>query len=273
MEITYGEVSTPAFPNRLRALLSVLLLARGTALSQEYIASMIWEVAPKSYLQNIRQHVSRLRIALGDHDPDLGARLETSDSTSQKVAYSFRAERDEVDFALFHRETEAGRTASTETEAAFHFERALDLWRGPAGQDVTGSSLLSSEFEALNETRLTVREDLIELRLRLLPAHHVLHEAREVARIHPLRERAHALLMRSLYLSGDQVGALRVHSELCTRLDDELGVYPGPELAALHLAILQHDLPAIQRLCRLYAASFLEFPSSGIHGRGTSWPA
>jgi DNA-binding SARP family transcriptional activator len=51
--------------------------------------------------------------------------------------------------------------------------------------------------------------------------------------------------MRALYLSGDQVGALRVYRALAARLDEELGVYPAPELQRLHLAILRHDAPAI----------------------------
>ncbi len=48
--------------------------------------------------------------------------------------------------------------------------------------------------------------------------------------VHPLRERMRAAHMRALYLVGRQDAALRSYANLRTRLAEELGVDPGPEL-------------------------------------------
>ncbi|WP_345155435.1 ATP-binding protein, partial [Nonomuraea rubra] len=61
---------------------------------------------------------------------------------------------------------------------------------------------------------------------------------------HPLRERLRAVHMRALYRAGRQSEALVSFGELRERLADELGLDPGPELVALHQAILGQD-PAL----------------------------
>ena len=71
----------------------------------------------------------------------------------------------------------------------------------------------------------------------LLPELHALAE-RE-----PLNEKAHAQLMIALAGSGQQAAALLVYADLRRRLDDQLGVRPGPELSAAHLRVLRQDVP------------------------------
>src|SRR5262249_4143275 len=67
--------------------------------------------------------------------------------------------------------------------------------------------------------------------------------AEPVAR-HPLRERLRAAQMRALYRAGRQEAALVGYQRLREDLAEELGADPGPEIAALHRAILTHD-PAL----------------------------
>jgi DNA-binding SARP family transcriptional activator len=57
--------------------------------------------------------------------------------------------------------------------------------------------------------------------------------AREHVAIEPYRERAHALLMQILVARGNAAEALRVYEALRTRLRDDLGASPAPELRAL----------------------------------------
>src|SRR4029453_10832133 len=54
----------------------------------------------------------------------------------------------------------------------------------------------------------------------------------------PLREGLRALQLRALYAAGRQSEALDSYAELRTRLADELGLDPGPELVAVHQQIL-----------------------------------
>jgi DNA-binding SARP family transcriptional activator len=57
----------------------------------------------------------------------------------------------------------------------------------------------------------------------------------------PFNEQAHAILMTALAATGQQAAAIGVFSELRRRLDRELGIRPGPQVAAAHLRILRQQ--------------------------------
>jgi SARP family transcriptional regulator, regulator of embCAB operon len=63
--------------------------------------------------------------------------------------------------------------------------------------------------------------------------------ARELIAVEPFRERAHALLMEILVARGNAAEALRIYEGLRTRLRDELGATPAPELRALQERLLR----------------------------------
>ncbi|MFD2352389.1 BTAD domain-containing putative transcriptional regulator [Nonomuraea ferruginea] len=98
----------------------------------------------------------------------------------------------------------------------------------------------------LEEQRLTALEDYADVRLALGQDSSQIGELAELAAQHPTRERFHGLLMRALYRSGRQAEALEVYRSLRERVRDELGLDPGPELAALHQAILEQS-PGLRR--------------------------
>src|SRR5262249_57405295 len=62
---------------------------------------------------------------------------------------------------------------------------------------------------------------------------------RELAATEPLNERAHAALMLALAGSGQQAAALALFDDLRRRLDDQLGVRPGAELADAQQRVLR----------------------------------
>jgi DNA-binding SARP family transcriptional activator len=68
--------------------------------------------------------------------------------------------------------------------------------------------------------------------------------ARRLVTADPLAERGHLLLMRALAARGDRAAALAVFAQLRRTLRDHLGVSPGPQVAALHQALL-HDGPGV----------------------------
>ncbi|MBP2324396.1 hypothetical protein JOF56_004781 [Kibdelosporangium banguiense] len=63
---------------------------------------------------------------------------------------------------------------------------------------------------------------------------------------YPLAEQLEVVLMRALHDAGRDAEALDRFAAIRQRLADELGADPGPELRALHCAILRGELPAEQ---------------------------
>lgn len=58
----------------------------------------------------------------------------------------------------------------------------------------------------------------------------------------PYDERGHGQLMRAFVATGRRAAALATFEQLRTRLRDELGVDPDPDLRGLHEEILRHDV-------------------------------
>src|SRR6266508_497122 len=93
---------------------------------------------------------------------------------------------------------------------------------------------------------LTALELHAEARLELGQHRLLADELGELVARNPLRERLRAAYMRALYRAGRQSEALATYGDLRDDLARELGLDPGPELAALQLAILKQD-PALAR--------------------------
>jgi DNA-binding SARP family transcriptional activator len=51
--------------------------------------------------------------------------------------------------------------------------------------------------------------------------------------------------MIALAGTGQQAAAIGIYEDLRSRLDGELGLYPGEELAEAHLRILRQDIRAV----------------------------
>ncbi|MEU8363058.1 AfsR/SARP family transcriptional regulator [Nonomuraea sp. NPDC048882] len=158
----------------------------------------------------------RLRAALRPYD--------VVESRPGGYALSVRAE--DVDALLFRRTAGTG--------------EGLELWRGPALADLLAVPRLANAAARLEEERLAAVETRAVARLAAglpvdLPVDPPLDLSVEVA-AHPLRERLCALAMRALAASGRQAEALELFERARRRLADELGVDPGDELRAAHLA-------------------------------------
>jgi len=74
--------------------------------------------------------------------------------------------------------------------------------------------------------------------------HRVLSRLRALADAESLNEPVHARLMLALAGSGLQAAAIRVYEEMRSRLDRELGLYPGEELAEAYVRVLRQDIRA-----------------------------
>ncbi|GAB2482231.1 AfsR/SARP family transcriptional regulator [Nocardiopsis aegyptia] len=234
------EVRTPEGPVEISGrhhprLLAILLDQANRVVPTERLIEGLWDdQPPATAVRQVQNIASALRRRLGT----AGERL-------RKVGTGYRidVETDELDVlrceraessALRHRA--AGRLG--EAERALH--HALSEWRGPSLTGLSGKALEASA-RRLDDYRLTLTEERIDIGLRLGRHELLVNELRRLSLEHPHRQRFTELLMLALYRCGLGPEALRVYTDVCDRLAAELGVDPGRPLRDLHTAILRED--------------------------------
>jgi predicted ATPase/DNA-binding SARP family transcriptional activator len=227
---------------KVRALLAGLLVQEGRPVSVDRLAEALWRGRPPGNPVNTLQtKVSQLRRALEEAEPG-GRDLVVY----QPPGYLLRAGHDAVDAQRFRElVTLAHQTADPQARAAL-LVAALGLWRGPALADFGEEEFARATIARLEEQRLTALELHAEARLELGQHRLLADELSELVARNPLRERLRAAYMLALYRAGRQSEALATYGDLRNDLARELGLDPGPELAALHVAILKQD-PALDR--------------------------
>src|SRR5260221_5660312 len=142
-----------------------------------------------------------------------------------------------VDVTVFGTLAARGRDAARAGDAAAArelFEAALGLWRGAAlGDAAPLCARLAGEAHRLEELRLAVAEERVECDLTLGRHAEVAGDLAGLVAEFPLRERLAVLLMIALYRCGRRGEALAVFDTARRVLGDQLGLDPGPGLAAL----------------------------------------
>jgi predicted ATPase/DNA-binding SARP family transcriptional activator len=226
----------------LAELLAGLLVQEERPVSIDRLAETLWRGRPPGNPVNTLQtKVSQLRRALEEAEPG-GRDLVVY----QPPGYLLRAGHDSVDAQRFRDlVTLAHQTEDRRARAAL-LDEALGLWRGPALADFGEEEFAQTTIARLEEQRLTALELHAEARLELGQHRLLADELAELVARNPLRERLRAAYMRALYRAGRQSEALATYGDLRADLASELGLDPGPELAALQLAILRQD-PALDR--------------------------
>lgn len=216
---------------KVRALLAVLLTHEGRPVPPDRLVDDLWGAEPPGKPANALQgKVSQLRRAIGRDRVVLGPAGYALDLTGA-----------EVDTDRFRELLVRARSAATARTRVDLLTEALGLWRGAAYADFRDESFVRTAVRRLEEQRLTALEDQAQARLDLGEHTQVAGELTALAARHPLRERLRLLQMRALYRAGRQGEALESYAELRALLVEELGADPGPEVSALHTAILRQD--------------------------------
>ncbi|MEU3833388.1 AfsR/SARP family transcriptional regulator [Streptomyces microflavus] len=237
---------------KVRALLADLLAHDGGPVTADRLIHDLWGDAPPGKPAGALQaKISQLRRVVG-----------RDRVVRQPAGYRLRLDGggDEVDAVRFRAlVTEARPVRDPRTRAALLTE-ALELWRGPAYADFADGLFVRGPAQRLAEQRLSVLEEQAEARLEAGDHALLAGELADLVALHPLRERLRAAQMRALYAAGRQSEALASYEDLRTRLVGELGVDPGPELAALHGAVLRQE-PGLSTGTWAYGA-----PAGGTEG-------
>ncbi|WP_283134681.1 BTAD domain-containing putative transcriptional regulator [Rhizohabitans arisaemae] len=222
---------------KVRALLADLLVRQGHPASVDRLVEDLWdEAAPADPTAALHVRVSQLRRALAGAEPG-GRELVAS----QAPGYALRAEPGAVDAARFTTLIEQAREAGDPRIRAGLLTEALGLWRGPALADFADEEFARAAVARWEEQRLAAVEAWAEARLELGEHHVLIGELGEQVAGHPYRERLRAAHLRALHRAGRTGEALTGFAEFRHRLAEELGLDPGPELTALHQAVLTGD--------------------------------
>jgi len=222
---------------RDRVVLAVLAMQVGQMVSPHRLADALWsELPPASWNKVIQGCISRMRRLLGR------TAIETTDH-----GYRLVIPTEEIDARRFERMVMRTGELLTlgEPERAGHvITEALALWRGNALVDLDDWEPGRVEAGRLEELRLDAEELQLEAALRAGRHREVVAEAQARVANAPLRERRWALLALAQYQAGRQGEALRTLRKARAILVNDLGLDPGPDLAALEEAILRQD-PAL----------------------------
>ncbi|MEH1167095.1 BTAD domain-containing putative transcriptional regulator [Micromonospora sp. CPCC 205539] len=219
---------------RQRVVLSTLLLDANCVVSAAQLADALWDHEPPTTARGqVQICVSALRKTLaGLGLPD---RIIT-----RPPGYLIAVSDGDLDLHYFDRLVLAGQQALAESrldDAAEALSGALALWRGAALAGVESQALRVAATR-LDERRLAVTEDWLDVELQRGRHQHVVGELRELVATYPLRERLHAQHMRALSGAGRPAEALAAYRSARRTFLDELGLEPGGELRRLERAIL-----------------------------------
>jgi DNA-binding SARP family transcriptional activator len=199
---------------------SYLALHRERPVRRDQLAAAIWEErAPANPDAALRVVLSRLRAALGSEA--LQGRGELRLALPEPV---------QVDIEDLRRGLAAGQSDAVALASQ-------DLLPGLEAE------WLTEQRELLGDERRRALSELGRVALRDGELAFAEQAARELTRLEPFAEAPHRLLIETLAARGEQAEALRVYEQFRVLLRDELGTSPSPELAALHVELLQGDEP------------------------------
>ncbi|MEY9871345.1 DNA-binding SARP family transcriptional activator/tetratricopeptide (TPR) repeat protein [Streptacidiphilus sp. MAP12-33] len=232
------EVDGPGGPlaitsPKVRTLLATLLFRANTEVPTSTLHQALWGYdPPSSAVASLHNHVTRLRRQLGAAE---GERL-----VAGVAAYSFRAERGELDLLDFTCLSEAAGRAREQRdwpEVARLTDAALALWRG-APLDGLEVDLLAADVRRLVAVRQEVLTWSFDAALRLSRHGGLIPRLTDAVAEFPFVETFHVQLMEALERSGQQAQALEVFQRLWRALADELGIEPSAAARAAQRRIL-----------------------------------
>jgi tetratricopeptide (TPR) repeat protein len=206
---------------------------------------VLWgERPPKSCLRLVHVYVGRLRALV---EPGRRKGSPAGVIASARGGYRLEADACKLDLSRFDglaARAEQRQAAGEPAAARELLGQALACWRGPL-LDGAGARLRRHPAAvAVSRRRMAVALRYADLALDRGDYAGVADRLRDLVEAEPLHEGLAARLMLALAGRGEQAAALDLFADLRNRLDAQLGVTPGAELADAHLRVLRRQLPA-----------------------------
>ncbi|MBF8186904.1 AfsR/SARP family transcriptional regulator [Nonomuraea sp. K274] len=238
IRLATGDYSSPPRPKH-RQLLALLLLQANSPVPTDTLIERLWDgTPPSSAFGNLKTYICQLRRYISPGDP-ANAPISTISN-----GYRITVGSDDLDMARFKRLAREGRHALDHNDhitAWDRFDSALREWRGRALQDTQTVRALRDEADYLEEQRISVVAELVDLLIARRAYADAIERLRLVMDTEKPRERLWAQLMLALYLDGRQIEALDTYQQLRRLLIDGAGVEPTHSVQRLHRRILSAD--------------------------------
>ncbi|MET8165990.1 BTAD domain-containing putative transcriptional regulator [Streptomyces sp. NPDC005329] len=228
---------------RQRAVLSLLIAARGSVVPVDRMVEELWRGAPPAKATvSLHAYVSNLRRSL---EPGRPARAPATVLVTAPPGYALRLPRHAVDAWRFEDRVNRARRAPAE-EARGLLDEALGWWQGPAFAEHADEGWAVSEVARLTELRTEARELAVAADLRTGRVSEAALAAELLVRESPLREEGWRLLTLAHWACGRQADALSSLRRAARALREELGCDLGPMLAELEDAVLAQRLDVLR---------------------------
>jgi DNA-binding SARP family transcriptional activator len=206
-----GNAAIDLGPVQQQVVFAVLLLQQNRAIARQQLINAVWgEADPSSATNLVQRHVSALRQALELSRHPLAVQLVWTNA-----GYVLTVPAGGLDLEAFDRYVDMARKARAAGDLASAAETlriALRLWRGPLCDGLT-SPFLDAQRDRLEERRISIVEECIELEVSVGDRDDLVSELRQLVTEHAFRERMHGLLMLALYRSGRRADALAAFHE------------------------------------------------------------
>jgi DNA-binding SARP family transcriptional activator len=238
LEVGAAGGPLPLGPPKQKLVLALLLAHANETVPDTDLIDELWgEEPPASALANVRTYAANLRRLFAAH-PQAPALSKVGSG------YALTVDPHSYDLPAFRRLARQGREGAARGDwpaAESDLSAAAALWRGPVVADVPAGDRLAAWRNAVEGERQAALETHIEVLLALGAADGAATRACELLIADPLREHAHALLVRACYRTSGVAGALAAYDAARALLADQLGIEPGPELRRLRRAVLDRD--------------------------------
>lgn len=226
-----GDQELALGPAQQRTLFALLALAGSRPVTRTDIVDGLWPAGAPSAATNVVQtYIKRLRRCL---EPERTRRTPSVVLPAVGDGYALFADADLHDFRTRVRAARAGTDPATRARL---LGAAVRLW---VGQPLAGTALAESTAAyALTAERDQAVCWYAEAALRAELADEATPVVETVVRSAQLHEHMHALLIRLQQAVGRRSAAFATFLDIRARLAEDLGVAPGPDLAAAHAALL-----------------------------------
>lgn len=231
-----------------RAVLGLLGLAGGNPVSRAELIDALWHDGPPPSAVNVIQtHLKHLRRLL---EPDRPARTPSAVLPSIGDGYVLHAPTGDVDVASFRQKLSAAtvaRRVGDHAGAAALIDSGLRLWRATTPLADVPALADHPKVVALIEERWAALGGYGEILMETGSHSEAVSILEEAALAQPLEEIAQARLIRAYLSAGRRAKAFEAYHMTRRRLAEELGIDPGPELAASYTVLLASDEPMVSR--------------------------